>query len=104
MPRMQWSTTSIDTAPERSAQTQQEPFLLDCAYQEDDGRWSVIVIISLLDTHIGSAERDVAAGLSDAELDRVAQELLATAIGRATAQLDTIRAQWRAFSAALLTP
>jgi len=99
---MHWTSGTFEVSPERSAQLVQEPFLLDCAYQDDEGRWSVVVIVQLLDTTIGTAECGARAGLDDAALDALVRELLPQALANAMTRLTQILAQFGAFARALI--
>jgi len=103
MLRMHWTSGTFEVSPERSAQLVQEPFLLDCAYQVDDeGHWSVVVIVELFDTTLGTAECGAHASLDDAALDALVRELLPQALANAVARLTQILAQFSAFARALI--
>ena len=104
MPRMHWTSGTFEVSPERSAQIVQEPFLLDCAYQVNDAdRWSMVVIVQLLDTTIGTAECGAHAGLDDTSLDGIVRDLLPQALAKATTRIAQIQAQFGTF-AKTLTP
>lgn len=102
MPRMHWTSGTFEVSPERSAQIVQQPLLLDCAYQVDDAdRWSMVVIVQLLDATIGTAECDAHAGLDDAALDGLVRDLLPQALANAAARLKEIQARFGDFARSL---
>jgi len=73
----------------RTACLDSYPLSVDIAYQVDDAdHWSIVVLIDCWDETIATASRPVAAGLTDAELIKLAREPLLAACTDAALLLD----------------